>query len=76
MSVVEVNAPGMLDLVEADAELERIGSGFTFTEGPRLDEPRRRLAAVLGHARRHAPALDAGRRRRGASRTRPTRATA
>jgi gluconolactonase len=34
MSVVEVNAPGLLDLVEADAELERIGSGVTFTEGP------------------------------------------
>jgi gluconolactonase len=34
MSVVEVNAPGLLDLVEADAELECIGSGFTFTEGP------------------------------------------
>jgi gluconolactonase len=34
MSVVEVTAPGMLDLVEADAELEQIGSGFTFTEGP------------------------------------------
>ena len=34
MSVVEVNAPGLLDLVDADAELECIGSGFTFTEGP------------------------------------------
>ena len=34
MSVVEVTASGMLDLVEADAELEQIGSGFTFTEGP------------------------------------------
>jgi gluconolactonase len=34
MSVVEVNAPAFLDLVEADAELECIGSGFTFTEGP------------------------------------------
>jgi gluconolactonase len=34
MSAVEVNAPGLLDLVEADAELERIGSGCTFTEGP------------------------------------------
>jgi gluconolactonase len=34
MSVVEVNAPGLLDLVEADAGLECIGSGFTFTEGP------------------------------------------
>jgi gluconolactonase len=34
MSVVEVNAPGLLELVPADAELERIGSGFTFTEGP------------------------------------------
>jgi gluconolactonase len=34
MSVVEVSAPALLDLVEADAELERIGSGFTFTEGP------------------------------------------
>ena len=34
MSVVEVNAPALLDLVEADAELECIGSGFTFTEGP------------------------------------------
>jgi gluconolactonase len=34
MSVVEVTAPGLLDLVEEDAELECIGSGFTFTEGP------------------------------------------
>jgi gluconolactonase len=34
MSAVEVNAPGMLDLVEEHAELECIGSGFTFTEGP------------------------------------------
>jgi gluconolactonase len=34
MSVVEVNEPGLLDLVGRDAELERIGSGFTFTEGP------------------------------------------
>ena len=34
MSVVEVNAPGLLDLVSEDAELECIGSGFTFTEGP------------------------------------------
>jgi gluconolactonase len=34
MSVVEVIAPAMLDLVEADAELELLGSGFTFTEGP------------------------------------------
>jgi gluconolactonase len=34
MSVVEVSAPGLLDLVEEDAELECIGSGFTFTEGP------------------------------------------
>lgn len=34
MSVVEVNAPGFLDLVDGHAELECIGSGFTFTEGP------------------------------------------
>jgi gluconolactonase len=34
MSVVEVNAPGLLDLVSEGAELECIGSGFTFTEGP------------------------------------------
>ena len=34
MSAVEVNAPGFLDLVAEDAELECIGSGFTFTEGP------------------------------------------
>ena len=39
--------------------------GLHLHRGPALDEPRRRLAAVLGHARRHPPALDAGRRRRG-----------
>ena len=33
--------------------------GLHLHRGPRLDESRRRLAAVLGHARRHAPALDA-----------------
>ena len=34
MSAVEVNAPGMLDLVAEDAELECIASNCTFTEGP------------------------------------------
>jgi gluconolactonase len=34
MSAVEVNAPGMLDLVAEDAELEQIASDCTFTEGP------------------------------------------
>jgi gluconolactonase len=34
MSAVEVNAPGMLELVAEDAELEQIASGCTFTEGP------------------------------------------
>ena len=34
MSAVEVNAPGMLELVAEDAELECIASGCTFTEGP------------------------------------------
>src|SRR3954469_6753939 len=31
---VQVNAPAFLELVDADAELERLGTGFTFTEGP------------------------------------------
>ena len=34
MSAVEVSAPGMLDLVAEDAELECIASNCTFTEGP------------------------------------------
>jgi gluconolactonase len=34
MSAVEVNAPGMLDLVAEDAELECIATDCTFTEGP------------------------------------------
>jgi gluconolactonase len=34
MSAVEVSAPGMLDLVSEDAELECIASNCTFTEGP------------------------------------------
>ena len=34
MSAVEVNAPGLLDLVAEDAELECIASNCTFTEGP------------------------------------------
>jgi gluconolactonase len=31
---VQVNSPTFLELVEEDAELERLGTGFTFTEGP------------------------------------------
>ena len=31
---VQVNAPAFLELVAEDAELERLGTGFTFTEGP------------------------------------------
>ena len=31
---VQVKAPAFLELVEEDAELERLGTGFTFTEGP------------------------------------------
>jgi len=31
---VQVNAPAFLELVEEDAEVERLGTGFTFTEGP------------------------------------------
>jgi len=31
---VQVNAPAMRELVPEDAELERLGTGFTFTEGP------------------------------------------
>jgi gluconolactonase len=31
---VQVNSPAVLELVDEDAELERLGTGFTFTEGP------------------------------------------
>jgi gluconolactonase len=31
---VQVKAPAFLELVDEDAELERLGTGFTFTEGP------------------------------------------
>jgi gluconolactonase len=31
---VQVNAPAFLELVAEDAELEQLGTGFTFTEGP------------------------------------------
>jgi gluconolactonase len=31
---VQVNSPTFLELVDEDAELERLGTGFTFTEGP------------------------------------------
>ena len=31
---VQVNDPAFLELVDEDAELERLGTGFTFTEGP------------------------------------------
>jgi gluconolactonase len=31
---VRVNAPAMRELIAEDAEVERIGTGFTFTEGP------------------------------------------
>jgi len=31
---VQVNSPAVLELVDEDSELERLGTGFTFTEGP------------------------------------------
>jgi gluconolactonase len=31
---VQVNSPKLLELVAEDAEVERLGTGFTFTEGP------------------------------------------
>jgi gluconolactonase len=31
---VQVNRPAFLELVDEDAEVERLGTGFTFTEGP------------------------------------------
>jgi gluconolactonase len=31
---LQVKAPSLLELVDEDAELERLGTGFTFTEGP------------------------------------------
>ena len=31
---VQVNSPAVLELVDEDVELERLGTGFTFTEGP------------------------------------------
>src|SRR5919198_3922702 len=31
---VQVNAQAFLELIDEDAELERLGTGFTFTEGP------------------------------------------
>ena len=31
---LQVNTPSLLELVDEDAELERLGTGFTFTEGP------------------------------------------
>ena len=34
MAAVRVHAPAFRDLVDEDAELEQLGSGCTFTEGP------------------------------------------
>jgi gluconolactonase len=31
---LQINAPSLLELVDKDSELERLGTGFTFTEGP------------------------------------------
>ena len=31
---VQVNSPAMRELVAEDAEVERLGTGFAFTEGP------------------------------------------
>ncbi len=31
---LQVNAPALLELVDEDVEIERLGTGFTFTEGP------------------------------------------
>ena len=31
---LQINAPSLLELVDEDSELEQLGTGFTFTEGP------------------------------------------
>ena len=31
---VQAHKPEMLELIAADAEVERLATGFTFTEGP------------------------------------------
>jgi hypothetical protein len=69
---VQVNAPAFLELVDEDAELERLGTGFTFTEGPIWNPDGSCFSATCP-----ATCAGAGTSSRGSARspTRPTRAT-
>ena len=63
---VAVQSEKVRELVDENAEVEQIATGFTFTEGPDLDG--RRVAPLQRHAGRQAAALASGRRRHGAAR--------
>ena len=60
---VDVRSEKLASLVDENVEVEQLGTGFTFTEGP-IWNPNGAVPALLGHARRHAPALGRGERRR------------
>ena len=72
---IQVNAPAFRELVDEDAELEQLGDGFTFTEGPLWNPDGNFLlfSDMPGDVRRR---WDEGRPASPRSPTRPTRATA
>ena len=53
---VDVRSDKIRELVDENVEVEQLGTGFTFTEGP-IWNPERGVPALLRHARRHPPAL-------------------
>src|SRR4028118_1120572 len=65
---VRAKGPAMLELVDEGAELEQLGSGFTFTEGPFWNPAGFFLFSDLPGAarRRWAPAARGGAARSGA----------
>ena len=60
---VDVKSEKLTRLVDESVEIEQLGTGFTFTEGP-IWHPRERVPPVQRHARRHPAQVDARRHRR------------
>ena len=57
---IEINDAHLLQLVARDAPVERLCTGFRFSEGP-IWNPREQMPLLQRHAQRHPPPLERGR---------------
>ena len=55
---IEAKSDAIYELVEEGSKVERVATGFTFTEGP-IWHPKEQLPPLLRHAGRRSPQVHA-----------------